>query len=208
MAKISKDCDISDSDSDILELYNCIDLFDNAKSIDEIKKLNLDFVEGKMYATNYHLGPLNTETKKIHKEIIKMNKLGFMTVCSQPGFIKGDDMQRGTVCGLIEKNKYEKFRKELFAICDNIYIKITNDNNIIELMKPYNKVPEWFTVTINNGYPYTHISLNNEPCESFKKCNIYPDLVEKYHEIEIIDMKWGRKKYIHEKVVKVLEMLK
>jgi len=197
-----------DSDSTIIEIDNCIDAFEDTTSIDEIKKLNLDFVEGKMYATNYHLGPLNTETKKIHKEIIKMNKLGFITVNSQPGFIKGNNMQRGTVCGLIEKNKYKKFRKELFAICDNIYIKITNDNNIIELMKPFNKVPEWFTVTIDGGYPYTHTALDNEPCESFRKCKIYPKLIKKYHEIEIIDMEWGRKNYIHKKVVKILEMLK
>ena len=59
--------DVIDSESTILEINNCNDVFKDATSIDEIKKLNLNFVEGKIYSTNYHLGPLNTETKKIHK---------------------------------------------------------------------------------------------------------------------------------------------
>jgi hypothetical protein len=199
---------IEDSEEEMILINECKKMFIKASSIEEIKNLNMEFIKGNMYATCYHYGPLNSESKLIIEELVKMNELGFITTGSQPGEDTNKSKQRGTINGLIERNKHDKFRKILNEICDEIYIKKVEDNNIIEQLNSLSKpLPEWYWVTYDNGSPFTHVSMCDYPCESFYKCNLWEKINKKYIEIEIIDMKWGRTNYIHKKVVETLEKL-
>jgi hypothetical protein len=109
------------------KINDAIYTFENVKSVNELQKLTLDFIKGKLIATNYHYGPLHKESKKIINELIKMNELGFITINSQPGEIEYEiRRQRGYVCGIIKKNQLDKFSKLLYEISSNIYKWIDN----------------------------------------------------------------------------------
>lgn len=196
----------SEHQYNLIQYYNS--LFINAKSIDEIKKLNMQFIKGEIYNTCYHYGPLNRESNRVHNELVKMNELGFITTGSQPGEEKVKSQQRGTVSGLIDKRIFEKFRRVMYNICDDIYIRKCDDVNMLQHLQNLDKEPPfWYWVTVDNGHHFTHTAWCKRPCESFHRCNLYEQIKEKYFEIEVIDMKWGRTNYIHKKVVEALSSI-
>lgn len=199
---------IEDSEQELKIINYYSDLFINAKTIDEIKQLNIQFIKGEIYNTCYHYGPLNPESNEIHKELLEMNELGFITTCSQPGEKEDEYQQRGVVEGLIDKRVFERFRRIMYNTCDDIYIRKCDDTNLLNILRWFGRQPpEWFYVTINNGNPCTHTAQCDMPCESFRRCKLYEQLKEKFFEIDIIDMKWGRTNYIHNKVVEALRSL-
>ncbi len=199
---------VEDSEEEwkIINYYK--DLFINAKTIDEIKQLNTQFIKGEIYNTCYHYGPLNRESSRISKELLEMNQLGFITTGSQPGQERVDCQQRGVVEGLIDKRVFERFRRIMYNTCDDIYIRKCDDTNMLNILRWFGQQPpEWFYVTIDNGNPFTHTAQCDMPCESFRRCKLYEQLKEKYFQIDIIDIQWGRANYIHKKVVEALKLL-
>jgi hypothetical protein len=184
------------------DINDAIYTFNNISSIDELQQLTLDFLKGKIIATNYHFGPLHQESKKIINELIKMNELGFITTCSQPG----DQEQRGYVCGIINKYDYTKFEKKMYEISNNIYIRHTNDNKLIKTLSKIKTYPEWYWITHKNNKNITHVNNNTKSFEFFIETDIYSVLINNYYEIEIIDIEWDRENYIHKKIIVALEI--
>jgi hypothetical protein len=189
------------------KINDAIYTFENVKSINELQKLTLDFLQGKIISTNYHYGPLHKESKKIINELIKMNEFGFITVNSQPGEIEETRRQRGYVCGLIKKNQIDKFNKLMYEISNNIYIRSTNDDTIINSLLRIGVYPEWYWISENSNNKYSHVSNQEHSFCSFEYTDIYDELIENYYEIEIIDLEWGRINYIHHNITVVLNMI-
>jgi hypothetical protein len=190
------------------KINDAIYIFENIKSVNELQRLTLDFIQGKIIATNYHYGPLDKESNKIIKELVKMNESGFITVNSQPGEITETKRQRGYVCGMIKKNKLEKFSKLMYEISNNIYIRNTNDDTIINSLLRIGVYPEWYWIRENiNNNNYTHVIDQEHSFSSFTYTDIYDELFENYYEIEIIDLEWGRMNYIHHKITIALEVI-
>lgn len=190
------------------KINDAIYIFENVKSVNELQKLTLDFIKGKLIATNYHYGPLHIESKKIINELIKMNDLGFITISSQPGEIEYEiRRQRGYVCGIIKKNQLDKFSKLMYEIGNNIYIRNTNDETLINSLSRIGAYPEWFWISERNNNKYTHVRNEEHSFCSFIYTDIYDELFENYYEIEIIDLEWGRENYIHHKITIALEMI-
>ena len=184
------------------DINDAIHIFNNISSIDELQKLTLDFLRGKIIATNYHFGSLHQESKKIINELIKMNEQGFITMCSQPG----EQKQRGYVCGIINKYDYTKFEKRMYEISNNIYIRHTNDNKLIRTLSKIGTYPEWYWITQKNNVNITHVNNSSKSFKFFMETDIYYDLIDNYYEIEIIDIEWDRENYIHKKIVVALEI--
>lgn len=187
------------------KINDAIYTFENVKSVNELQKLTLDFIKGKIIATNYQYGPLYKESQKIINELIKMNEFGFITINSQPGEITENRRQRGYVCGLIKKNKLDKFIELLYEISSHIYIRHTHDDSLISSLSRIGTYPEWFWISEDNNNKYTHVINKTYPFEYFIHTDIYEELNENYYEIEIIDLEWGRENYIHHKITVVLE---
>lgn len=184
------------------DINDAIYTFNNISSTDELQSLTLEFLKGKIIATNYHFGPLHQESKKIINELIKMNELGFITTCSQPGNKK----QRGYVCGMINKYDYTKFEKRMYEICNNVFIRHTNDNKLIKTLSKIKTYPEWYWITIDDNKNITHVNNSSKSFEFFMETDIYSNLINNYYEIEIIDIEWDRENYIHKKIVVALEI--
>jgi hypothetical protein len=189
------------------KINDAIYTFENVKTVNQLQKLTLEFLKGKIISTNYHYGPLNKESKKIINELIKMNESGFITISSQPGEIIESRRQRGYVCGLIKKNKYDKFIKLMYEISSHIYIRHTHDDSLISSLSRIGTYPEWFWISEGDNNKYTHVINKTYPFEYFIHTDIYDELDEKYYEIEVIDLDWGRENYIHNKITGVLEMI-
>lgn len=187
------------------KINDAIYTFENVDSVNELQKLTLDYLRGKIIATNYQYGPLYKESQKIINELIKMNEFGFITINSQPGEITENRRQRGYACGLIKKDKYDKFIKLIYEISSHIYIRHTHDDSLISSLSRIGAYPEWYWISEDNNNKYTHVINKTYPFEYFIHTDIYEELNENYYEIEIIDLEWGRENYIHNKITVVLE---
>jgi hypothetical protein len=189
------------------KINDAIYIFENVKTVNELQKLTLEFLHGKIISTNYHYGPLDKESKKIIKELIKMNESGFITINSQPGELEESKRQRGYVCGLIRKNQIDKFNKLMYEISNNIYIRNTNDDSLINSLIRIGTYPEWYWISENTNNKYTHIKNQEHSFYAFLYTDIYDELFKNYYEIEIIDLEWGRENYIHHKITIALDMI-
>lgn len=187
------------------QVNDAIFIFNNVNCIDNLQKLNIDYLKGKIIATNYNYKPLEKESQKIITELIKMNNLGFITVSSQPGELSKTSKQRGYVRGYILKKKIDEFEKTLYSISDNIYIRLIVDFSLIEKLKRINTYPEWYWITEKNYIPSTHVEDTYIQFKYFNETDIYNELITYYYEIEVIDLEWGRENYIHKKIVTVLD---
>ena len=185
-------------------MNDAIHKFNTVILIEELQKLTIDFLKGKMCGTNYHYGPLSKESKKIKNELIKMNELGFITTCSQPGELETNSKQRGYVCGIIHKEKYEEFITNMYDISSDIYIRHTNDYKLIESLNRIGTYPIWYWISEKYNINFTHVIDTSNSFEDFQDTYIYQDLADNYYEIEVIDLVWGRENYIHKNIIRAL----
>lgn len=166
--------------------------FVSAKTIDEIKELNILFVKGEISGTCYHLGNLDPESKLILSQIIQINELGLITTWSQPGMYpdskRNNYCQRAVLSFIIKKEDYEAFKIQVAKINDSYVNRISTDDKSSCLEN--GKKLYW--VSKNDSINYTHIGLSNISCYSFHDCDLYEDIVKEYFEVEIIDPVWGR----------------
>jgi len=196
--------DKSDYEDDV---NDAIYTFENARSVNELGKLTLQFLQHKIVSTNYHFGPLYKESKIILPELIQMNKLGFITTMSKPGKKNLNIRQRGYVCGIINKKNYVKFVKRMNEISNKIYIRHTHDNTLIDTLLNIGSYPEWYWILEDiTNKKYIHVKNSSNSFDYFTYCDFIDELNHNYFEIEIIDLECGREKYIHKKIVTALEI--
>ena len=189
------------------QINDAIYTFEHVSTPNELQKLTLDFIKGKIIATNYHYGPLHKESNKIIDELITINEFGFITISSKPGEITESKRQRGYVCGLLRSYKYDEFVKLMYSMCNNIYIRFTHDNTLITSLNNIGTFPEWYWISENNNENYKSVRNVEKPFTEFIETDIYEELVNYYYEIEIIDLEWGREKYIHNKIIISLNII-
>jgi hypothetical protein len=182
------------------KVNDAIYTFEHVSSPNELQKLTVDFIKGKIIATNYHYNPLHKESNKIIDELIKMNELGFITTSSKPGDLTESKRQRGYVRGLLRSYKYDEFVKLMYNMCNNIYIRFTHDNTLIKSLKNIGTFPEWYWISENKNENYKSVRNVERPFIEFLETDIYEELINYYYEIEIIDLEWGRENYIHNKI--------
>jgi hypothetical protein len=65
-----------------LKNYNKV--FDGIKSYKDLIEANVAFLEGRVAGSPTHLGPVDQETIPLLKNLVKINKMGFITLQGQP----------------------------------------------------------------------------------------------------------------------------
>lgn len=127
-----------------------MDLWD-VDTFDELQDLMLDFLNGDLETTPWHLGPVDDETNLIIYKLKTINDLGFVTTDSQPGICqeitspegkKWNERQRGYITGFMEKGKFKKFVKKIMN-CDVMIIENGNPPKI-HSREPLTKTSEMF----------------------------------------------------------------
>ena len=61
-----------------------MDTFRKISTFQELIDTNVQFLEGKIHHTPYHYGPVDDETLPMIADLVKLNKLGCITITSQP----------------------------------------------------------------------------------------------------------------------------
>ena len=104
--------------------------WDNVYTYQELQKATIKFLKGKLNETPYHFGPIHKETKLILPQLLEMNKLGCVTLNSEP-FLeeehKGKYYRQRPYIDFYMHNKYiDDFVTEFLKLNDTAMIKITD----------------------------------------------------------------------------------
>jgi hypothetical protein len=102
-------------------------VWSNIQTYGDLIKVNLLFLNGKLKMTPYHLGPIDPETFPFLTKLRKINKMGFVTVNSQPGTCKEFDSteetylkeQRAFLQGFFSRKFTPVLIRELFRVQPN-----------------------------------------------------------------------------------------
>lgn len=177
--------------------------FEKAKSIEEFTELTIDYINGNLKGTNMYMGPIAKETECIKQELIRLNRLGFITYGSQPGkYINGGNYQRAYVSGIILREKFDILCEKVSALKFHIFDVTEKDYAYDEDL-----MTGWYWVTIVKNIPRTHAGLGNVIIHYDKCYNIYHEIEDKYCFIEIVDNEWYREKYMFEQLIPIFEEL-
>lgn len=86
-------------------------VFANVVSMQDLITANVAFLENRIVRTPYHFARLAEESNSIRPHLIEINKLGFISVASQPPFISKDSeyQQRSFISGYLPKRMLETF---------------------------------------------------------------------------------------------------
>lgn len=199
------------------KIYQTIEDFKQTKTIEELIEKNKLFLKGELIATCYHGGPLNPESNLIYDKLIKINDLGMITTCSQPGLINvaynedpnEEDVyyeQKCFVVGYIEKFKFPAFSNKVTELMkDELFLSFPHsltDEHKKELIE---KDLYYVTRYVGNlGCGNTHIFNGSMYC--FKKCKFIADkFYDKYIGIELVDKVWQRKDKLLDCIIIALE---
>jgi hypothetical protein len=102
----------------------------------DILNLQIEFLQGKIFATPYYAEPIYKETSLKSDILVEINKRGFITMDSQNGNDENsyDSEQHSDICGhgyltgLMDKNLTNQFIKNFFKQFSDTYYIIKNDN--------------------------------------------------------------------------------
>jgi hypothetical protein len=119
--------------------------WNNINSIAEYRTTMLDFLNGKINVSNNHYGKLDIESELIKDKLIRINRLGFITTGSQPGYLDKYYRQREYIDGLIEKKIFNNFLEKL-------------NNNGIKYITTENCMKCFDNVTINTDYALRYVN--------------------------------------------------
>lgn len=122
--------------------------FETAKTYADLIAANVLFLEGTLRQSPYHYGPIDKETEPILQDLIKLNKLGFITVQSQPAgsevgfvnkiwYVHGEQMgnwwyaseKKPFVEGYLPINELERFIQFMRKYPEYYYNIYTMENN-------------------------------------------------------------------------------
>lgn len=123
-------------------------MFDKLKKFEDYQTYICKYLNGEYENTPWHYGEIDTETINLLYDLKNLNKLGFITINSQPGtYIKTDkymELQRGYIEGFMKKNLFNKLLKNIKSIKNNFVIYYYNFNK-----KQIDSYPKIFK---NNDY--------------------------------------------------------
>jgi hypothetical protein len=93
-------------------------LFALARTYDELLELNVAFLQGRVSETPYHLGPIDTETVPLMKDLVDLHRQGrVFTTEGQPGLCEQGDWgfieQRPYLCGFVEEETLTKILRHV-----------------------------------------------------------------------------------------------
>lgn len=100
-------------------------LWSLGRTFNDLQTLTLMFIQGLLFMTPYHLGPLDPESSIIYDQLYKLNTLGLITTNSEPfdefvfeGIRK---RQRPFIDFVIQTNRLEPFIQRLLAMNKTVY---------------------------------------------------------------------------------------
>lgn len=147
-----------------------------------------------MPSTLWQYGPAGPETDAIRHDLIALNRLGLVTVDSQPGLLTARSAQRAYVEALLHNDRANDLFHRL-AYSDLVTAVVgPYDEGLDEFM---NGMVSWSTivVTIKDGRPHTFLGRCDLIGYIETIDNGNADLGEDLHEVacvQIFDPIWGR----------------
>mgnify|MGYP001164957810 FL=1 len=106
-------------------------LWGEPKSVNDITKIFVSFCEGKINSLPWCDSPLEIESKKISKELVKLNRSGFFTINSQPQVNGAPSEDPDVGWGAQGGRVYQKSYLEFFTSKDKLdtLLKTLNSSN-------------------------------------------------------------------------------
>ncbi|SVB65852.1 uncharacterized protein METZ01_LOCUS218706 [marine metagenome] len=106
-------------------------LWGEPKSVNDVTKVFVSFCEGKINSLPWCDSPLEIESKKISKELVKLNKSGFYTINSQPQVNGAPSEDPDVGWGAPGGRVYQKSYLEFFTSKDKLdtLLKTLNSSN-------------------------------------------------------------------------------
>ena len=205
----------SDNSEELLDYIKSSKIFEDSKNINELVSHNISYLNGDLSSTCYNLGPIETQTYGILDQLIRINKLGFITTNSYNGMKDPitcynrchTNKQRSYLRGLIKKSDYIKLQHLDF----NEFIVIihpqknTNDHHL-----HYSNILNddlWVQVCNCEQHFIKNIDqYNKDIFECFGNCvYIYNQLTTDYFDVSILDTKFSRPYFLFDKVIEILK---
>jgi hypothetical protein len=178
------------SDEKIELVYDKV--YSAVESINQLKTTNISFLEGKLFCTPTHLGPIDIETRIVLNNLIQINKKGFISTEGQPStnqenvYTSNDNeiifqqQQKSYINGFINKTHKNKFLNLLKNNTDFYYMieDYINDEPVI--------IDKNFPSTRYNVTRYRESNrntINNTPWVEFTNIhsNSPENIVQLYH---------------------------
>jgi hypothetical protein len=197
----------SATSSQIQDLHESKAEFEAASSIEDLQRLTIAFLRGERSATAYHLGPLLPESTPIVEKLVQINELGFITTGSQPGH---PVQQRCYVEGVMKRSQLHLFIHDLYKVAgDQAFVSTTESELTWEEMKHLQFRDLYWVRKDDKRTGVMHITETSRPCGAFQTCSdVWPQLVDEYVSVFILDTVWGRNDWLLDQVITVLRKLK
>lgn len=159
------------------------DRWGKVRSLDELRDLMVEFIEGKVTETPWHLGPLEPESTEIRDHLREINRHGFVTDNSQPGGIYTEGKQRAYVSGIVTPGMYVRLRE--FAHAEG-YVFASNPG---QQLAPSETIPVtvgedgrvWTRQAVGVAFPLNDIPLPRGVRR----------VVEENVTVSLVDVEWG-----------------
>lgn len=190
---------VSATSSEIVGVLADKEIFESISTVQDLQQMTIAFLNGDMQATSYHFAPLLKESAPLVDQLIAINEAGFITTGSQPGGVewvgKGRRIQKRTfVEGILKRRYFSQFLREMYVrLGNNCFISQTDTEMCYEQIQDLQK-SDLYWVSRNEGeqHGFLHIPEVTGPCQMFQTCDeIYPQLVEEYVSVFILDTRWG-----------------
>ena len=175
-----------------------IKLWQEAMTFADLCNLTAQFISGDIsFIPSYGGSGVDEETDPIVPQLVKLNKHGFMTVDSQPGYLDEDWGQRACVDGFALKETALKIAA--LTLYTDLYIGV---------FEPGYDGGAIIPVIIRDFQPHGWAgSAGFEEIEFYKEvCNkrAIQALSQAWY-ISAIDLKWGRKNHLWKELTKVFD---
>lgn len=179
---------VSATSSEVAQVQDSMMTYESAESVDDLKRMNIAFLRGEMQATAYHFGPLCAESAPLVEKLVALNELDFLTTDSQPGGQHGNE-QRFYVDGILPRKYLALFLQRMYARCPTAFLYVLEKEFTYEEIQMLQDQDLYWVTRGKTGI--THIPEISGPCDSFQTCAVYPELVDEYVGIFLMDTRWG-----------------
>ena len=190
--------DISEDEEDELRERDITAHFPKAKSFRDLIKLNIDFLRGERASPRYYgsIHDGNPETVASLRKMIEINRLGLLTIDSQPGEVYPEHghKQRPYITGVANYNLARHLYGELNHHAIVTVCPLWAEFSIEDLQAGAISCGS-ILATYDNNQPFTHVGANMnglEPDFDHIKPALANKLLEKAYAVNIIAPVWGR----------------
>ena len=194
-----------------MDYKKTVKLFHNVKTFTDLQYIYIKFLKGEIRISPDQYGPVNSETIPLLNDLVKINKLGFITTSGQPSKcqyeIFSDNSfksyeQKGYITGFLEHEHLKSF-SEYMEHQQHFFYSILNYSNetIIDTFPNdrYNLTRRKVSDTINGleNVQWDHCtnmnrcSFSDEVCSYYNYDSIYQLLENKCLAINIACKEYG-----------------